>query len=951
MWGEWFNGGIDEVRVYAGVLTAAEIQADMNTAIPSSTDTIPPTVTLTSPARDSTVTGMTPLTATASDNVGVANVQFLLDGANLGAPDTTAPYELMWNTALASNAPHTVAARARDAAGNVMTSEIIPVAVLNVDTVLPTTPTNLVAQGSLGMVSLAWGASTDDSGVVVYNVYRSASSNVATTPANWIAQPGSPSYSDSALAAGTYYYVVTAQDPTGNRSPASNEASATATADTAAPTVAITSPTNQSQVSGVVPVMATATDDIGVLGVQFLLDGASLGSEDTAAPYEVSWNTASAANGSHTVTARARDASGKTTTSGPIVLLVSNTLPSGLVAAYGFNEGSGTSAPDASGRGHTGTISGATWEPAGKYGSALSFNGLNAMVTVADTVALDLTTMTLEAWVKPTTAPLSGWRTLILKESPGALAYALYANDASQRPRIELSSGLSTSGAAGLSTAWTHLAGTHDGATLRLYVNGVQVSSIASPGSVAVSTGALRIGGNMVWNEWFDGLIDEVRIYNRALTATEIQSDMNTAVAPDTVAPTVSITAPAHGSTVNRVVTLVAAANDNAGIAGVTFFVNGSQVGAEDTSAPYTASWDSAPLAAGSYTVTATARDTSGNTTTSSSVTVSLIPDFAFIVLTPSRQVATTGRTLFDIDVVYLNGFTSSNVNLWLSGVPAGVTGSYIFNPMAHQGRTSLIVDTNGVAPGTYGLTLGATAEGITHSMPATLVVTFGIDFAVSVAPSAQNINRGGTALYNIGITETNDFIDPVALSIAGLPAGVTASFSPPAPVPPANVVLSLTASGSAPTGTYSLTVSGTSGALVRTAPITLTVSAATATWSLATLGSTGELNNTVRVGALRTDGLERVYIGTIQTGRVLEYRVEWHGLVAARAGRRLGLRDGNPRHGDGCRSWRRQGAAVRRKSRRANLRDLARRDRLAPACRRHSRWNGDAYGCWGRPQ
>ncbi len=252
VWGEWFNGGIDEVRVYAGVLTAAEIVADMNTAIPSSTDTLPPTVALTSPATDSTVTGITQVTATASDNVGVVNVQFLLDGANLGAPDTTAPYEVMWNTALASNAPHTLAARARDAAGNVMTSAIVGVTVLNVDTVPPTTPTNLVAQGSVGVVSLAWGASTDDTGVVTYNVYRSASPSVATTAANWIAQPASPSYSDSPPAAGTYYYVVTAQDPSGNRSPASNEATATATADTAAPTVAITSPTDQSQVSGVV---------------------------------------------------------------------------------------------------------------------------------------------------------------------------------------------------------------------------------------------------------------------------------------------------------------------------------------------------------------------------------------------------------------------------------------------------------------------------------------------------------------------------------------------------------------------------------------------------------------------------------------------------------------------------------------------------------------------------
>ena len=65
---------------------------------------------------------------------------------------------------------------------------------------------------------------------------------------------------------------------------------------------------------------------------------------------------------------------------------------------------------------------------------------------------------------------------------------------------------------------------------MRLYVNGVQVGSRAQTGSMVVSTRALRIGGNGVWGEYFNGLIDDVRIYNRALTAAEIQTDMNTAV-------------------------------------------------------------------------------------------------------------------------------------------------------------------------------------------------------------------------------------------------------------------------------------------------------------------------------------------------------------------------------------------------------------------------------------
>ena len=73
----------------------------------------------------------------------------------------------------------------------------------------------------------------------------------------------------------------------------------------------------------------------------------------------------------------------------------------GLVGAYSFDAGSGTSAADSSGSANTGTLSGATWA-AGKNGNALSFDGVNDWVTIADSASLDLTSgMTLEAWVKP----------------------------------------------------------------------------------------------------------------------------------------------------------------------------------------------------------------------------------------------------------------------------------------------------------------------------------------------------------------------------------------------------------------------------------------------------------------------------------------------------------------------------------------------------------------------
>jgi hypothetical protein len=227
---------------------------------------------------------------------------------------------------------------------------------------------------------------------------------------------------------------------------------------------------------------------------------------------------------------------------------------SGLVAAYGFNEGSGSTVADASGNLLNGTITGATWTSAGRFGSALSFDGVNDLVTVNDSNLLDLTTgMTLEAWVKPTS--LSGWTTVILKETSGELVYSLYgASDTARPPSSYVRIAGTTTGAVGSAllpvNGWSHLAATYDGATLRLYVNGLQVGSLAVPGSITVSTGALRFAGNSVWGEYFAGLIDEIRIYNRALSQAEIQSDMSSSVggASDTTPPTVIRTSPANGA-------------------------------------------------------------------------------------------------------------------------------------------------------------------------------------------------------------------------------------------------------------------------------------------------------------------------------------------------------------------------------------------------------------------
>lgn len=98
--------------------------------------------------------------------------------------------------------------------------------------------------------------------------------------------------------------------------------------DVTPPTISMTAPAAGATVSGTATtVSANASDNVGVVGVQFKLDGANLGSEDTTSPYSIAWDTTSATNCSHTLTAVARDAAGNSTTSAGVSVTVSNAVP------------------------------------------------------------------------------------------------------------------------------------------------------------------------------------------------------------------------------------------------------------------------------------------------------------------------------------------------------------------------------------------------------------------------------------------------------------------------------------------------------------------------------------------------------------------------------------------------------------------------------------------------
>jgi len=307
--------------------------------------------------------------------------------------------------------------------------------------------------------------------------------------------------------------------------------------DTSNPLVTITGPTSAAtyatSVTPLATLSGTASDNVGVTQVTWSSDRGGSGTATGTTSWSVSGIALS--SGANVLTVTARDAAGNTSTDTVTVTYTPPPPPpppTGLVAAYAFDETTGTVTADASGNANTGTLTNGPVWAVGRNNGALQFDGVDDRVLVADANVLDLSTgATLEAWVYPTATP-SGWRTILQK---AADAYLLTASGDQGRPV----SGGTFNGtcctavvapAALAVNTWTHLATTYDGAQLRLFVNGTQVAAIAATGTYEQNANPLWIGGNALYGEHFQGRIDNLRIYNRALSATEIATDMNTPV-------------------------------------------------------------------------------------------------------------------------------------------------------------------------------------------------------------------------------------------------------------------------------------------------------------------------------------------------------------------------------------------------------------------------------------
>jgi hypothetical protein len=201
-----------------------------------------------------------------------------------------------------------------------------------------------------------------------------------------------------------------------------------------------------------------------------------------------------------------------------------------LVAYYKFNEASGTTIYD-SANGNNGTLTnGASVDARGMWDTnALDLDGGNDYVSIPDNDSLDLgQNLTLIAWIKKDSS-YNSWDNIISKKNESLYAYALTMRRHEDDVRLIVNT-TSTSSNGGEVTAgtWNHIVGTYDGSNLILYINGKEASSRSTSTSVPVNSNPVQIGawqGSGSFN--FDGKIDEVKIYNRALSQEEIIADYN----------------------------------------------------------------------------------------------------------------------------------------------------------------------------------------------------------------------------------------------------------------------------------------------------------------------------------------------------------------------------------------------------------------------------------------
>lgn len=413
------------------------------------------------------------------------------------------------------------------------------------------------------------------------------------------------------------------------------------TSDTTVPSVSITAPI-AGTVSGMINVSANATDNVGVVGVQFKLDGINLGSEDTTSPYSVAWNTVTATSGIHLLTAVARDAAGNVTTSSAVAVTVANsdnTAPTVSITAPVAGAVSGTVMVSANATDNIGVV------------------GVQFKLDDANLGSEDTVSPYSVSWNTVSASSGSHLLTAVARDAAGnvttsSAVLVTVTNSDTTAPTVSITAPLAgvVSGIVSVSASATDNVGVV-GVQFKLDGANLGNEDTTSPYSVAWNTVTATSGGHNLTAVARDAAGNVTTSSVVAVTVTS----------SDTTAPTVSITAPVAGA-VSGTINVSANATDNVGVVGVQFKLDGTNLGSEDTVSPYSVSWNTSIASNGSHTLTAVARDAAGNVTTSSVLSVTVTNLNQNLIANPSLEIDANNNGIADC---WLRGGYGTNTYIW----------------------------------------------------------------------------------------------------------------------------------------------------------------------------------------------------------------------------------------------------------------------------------------------
>jgi len=213
-----------------------------------------------------------------------------------------------------------------------------------------------------------------------------------------------------------------------------------------------------------------------------------------------------------------------------------------------------------------------------------------------------------------------------------------------------------------------------------------------------------------------------------------------------------------------------------------------------------------------------------GTPSIASFVQVTQPPDFSVSATPSSRTIVQGSSTTYSATVTALNGF-NGNVSLSASGLPSGANASFNPSTISGSGSSTLTITTLSSTPaGSYPITITATSGTLAHATTVTLVVTGPSDFTLVVSPTSRTINRGSSTTYSVNIGAVGSFSGTVSLTVSGLPKKTTSNFTPASITSAGTSILKVSANPTAVSGTYTLTIRGTSGATSHSTTATLTI-------------------------------------------------------------------------------------------------------------------------------